>query len=50
MINYLNTLIGSARAGIAVDNILDTDCEAIVSPGNCVGVMGAGLVRQVCII
>jgi O-acetyl-ADP-ribose deacetylase (regulator of RNase III) len=27
-------------------NIFNTDCEAIVNPVNCVGVMGAGLAKQ----
>lgn len=27
-------------------NIFDTDCEAIVNPVNCVGVMGAGLAKK----
>lgn len=29
-----------------MDNILDSDCEALVNPVNCVGVMGAGLALQ----
>ncbi len=28
------------------DSILDSDCEALVNPVNCVGVMGKGLARE----